>query len=144
MKFHIGLTTMFLFTIFNLILLCGLMQLLNKRTVTEEDIQAVLHEAKMDELLIKEGRYLCEVCLKEGNHFDYECPYFVLIPKGAKIGSGYDIVCANCGEDHQNDSDDDAGVLGEDWQGRAVLKVCTFCGGESGHWYDECPMRKKT
>ncbi|TQD85855.1 hypothetical protein C1H46_028555 [Malus baccata] len=59
-------------------------------------------------------------------------------------GIGYGIVCADCGDDHQNDSDDDAWVLGEDWQARAVLKICTFCRGESGHWYDECPKRKKT
>lgn len=68
----------------------------------------------------------------------------VILSFDINIGSGYDIVCASCGEDHQNDSDDDAGFLGEDWRGRAVLKVCNFCGGESGHWYDECPMRKKT
>lgn len=75
----------------------------------EEDIRAVLDEMKRDQLRVKEGRYFCEVCLKEGNHFDCDCPYFVLIPKGAKIGTGYVIVCANCGEDHQNDSDDDSG-----------------------------------
>ncbi|KAM5585677.1 hypothetical protein ABKV19_004867 [Rosa sericea] len=76
---------------------------------------------------------VCDVCLKDKEHWTFDCPYLdrIPIPETTTVGSGYAVVCRGC---H---------VLGghsdRDWVGRAIMKSCSICEEPASHWTYECP-----
>ncbi|XP_040375530.1 histone H3.v1-like isoform X2 [Rosa chinensis] len=76
---------------------------------------------------------VCDVCLKDKEHWTFDCPYLDRIPnpKTTTVGSGYAIVCRGCYA---------LGGHSEwDWVGRAVMKSCCICEVPASHWSYECP-----
>ncbi|PRQ52045.1 putative transcription factor interactor and regulator CCHC(Zn) family [Rosa chinensis] len=91
---------------------------------------------------------MCDVCLKDKEHWTDECPYLVRIPNPMEVtlGKGYELVCAHC-----NVKGGHSDIVGTQcnwwggnpnrrWEGRAIIKVCGICEGVL-HWSAECPNK---
>ncbi|KAM5585681.1 hypothetical protein ABKV19_004871 [Rosa sericea] len=76
---------------------------------------------------------VCDVCLKDKEHWTFDCPYLDRIPNPmtTTVGSGYAIVCRGC---HALGGHSDRA-----WVGRAVMKSCGICAVPASHWSYECP-----
>ncbi|XP_050159883.1 uncharacterized protein LOC126633342 [Malus sylvestris] len=90
----------------------------------EEGIQEAIGEP-MARLQLRKRRNYCEVCCEEvEDHKSHNCPYFVLVPKGARVGEHYDIV---------EQVSEHKGELNVDYEGRAILKYCDWCEDYRSH-----------
>ncbi|KAM1669748.1 hypothetical protein TB2_043375 [Malus domestica] len=95
----------------------------------EEGIQEAIGDA-MARLQLRKKRNYCEVCCEEvEDHKSHNCPYFVLVPRGAHVGEHCDIVCTECGEQVSEHE----GELNVDYEGRAILKYCDWCEDYRSH-----------
>ncbi|KAM5580008.1 transcriptional regulator Myc-A [Rosa sericea] len=91
---------------------------------------------------------LCDVCLKDKEHWTDECPYLVCIPNPMEVtlGKGYYMVCVDCNVSggHSDIVGTQCNVWGghpdRRWKGRAIVKVCGICAGVR-HWSAECPNK---
>ncbi|KAM1247277.1 hypothetical protein TB2_043384 [Malus domestica] len=94
----------------------------------------------MARLQLRKKRNYCEVCCEEvEDHKSCNCPYFVLVPKGARVGEHCDIVCTECGEQVSKHE----GELNVHYEGRAILKYCHRCQDYRSHWTEECESMRK-
>ncbi|CAN6721332.1 unnamed protein product [Malus baccata var. baccata] len=108
----------------------------NRNAYEEEGIQKAIGDP-MARLQLQKKRNYCEVCCEEvEDHKSYNCPYFVLVPKG---GEHYDIVCTECGEQVSEHE----GELNVHYEGRAILKYCDWCRDYRSHWTEECESMPK-
>ncbi|PQQ01137.1 uncharacterized protein Pyn_23115 [Prunus yedoensis var. nudiflora] len=75
-------------------------------------------------------QHQCRRCLKQ-DHAASFCPYENYVPKGAKVGPGYIIVCKCCGEEGGHDD--------ENWVGVAIPRMCWNCRSSGEHSTKDCP-----
>ncbi|KAL6272236.1 hypothetical protein ACE6H2_022928 [Prunus campanulata] len=75
-------------------------------------------------------QHQCRMCLKQ-DHAAGFCPYQNYVPKGAKVGPGYMIVCKCCGEEGGHDD--------ENWVGLAIPRMCWNCRSSGEHSTKDCP-----
>ncbi|PRQ53760.1 hypothetical protein RchiOBHm_Chr2g0170041 [Rosa chinensis] len=59
----------------------------------------------------------CEVCMKDEEHWSYDCPYLDYIPnpEDTPVGEGYTIVCIHCNQNQLKHGHPDGS-----WVGRAT------------------------
>ncbi|KAL6140498.1 hypothetical protein ACLB2K_058797 [Fragaria x ananassa] len=124
---------------------------LEKEEVKEEaEAEVVVEEEEEnkegeDEAEEDEEFEMCDVCLKDKNHWTDECPYLVYIPNPMEVtlGKGYDIVCLRCNVfgGHSDVAGMDCKVCGGNpngrWVGRAKIKYCFIC-KHYDHRYVDC------
>ncbi|CAN6583437.1 unnamed protein product [Malus baccata var. baccata] len=109
------------------------------------------------------GQNCGEVCCEEvEDHKSHNCPYFVLVPKGARVGKHCDIVCIECDEqvsEHEGElriheflapavaagmgKTNNRPTIYVDYEGRAILKYCDWCENYCSHWTEECESMPK-
>nr|XP_028962292.1 uncharacterized protein LOC103410753 isoform X3 [Malus domestica] len=105
-----------------------------------DDDDDCIGQNRNDEDQLRKKRNYCEVCCEEvEDHKSYNCPYFVLVPKGARVGEHCDIVCTECGEQVSEHE----GELNVHYEGRAILKYCDWCRDYCSHWTEECESMPK-
>lgn len=78
-------------------------------------------------------QHQCRRCLKQ-DHAAAFCPYKNYVPKGAKVGPGYMIVCKCCREEGGHDD--------ENWVGLAVPRRCWNCRSSGEHSTKDCPKER--
>ncbi|KAL6144242.1 hypothetical protein ACLB2K_054937 [Fragaria x ananassa] len=116
----------------------------------EEEENEPEHEEGEDEAEEDEEEFMemCDVCLKDKDHWTDECPYLVYIPNLMEVtlGKGYDIVCLRCNVfgGHSDVAGMDCKVCGGNpngrWIGRAKFKYCVIC-KHYDHRYLDCPKK---